>query len=204
LSQSLNDTDVLIHRAADGNVAARNELLQRYRGRLRNMISVRIDDRIARRVDASDVVQETLAVADQRLDAFLKDQPIPYYAWLRSLARDQLIRIYRQHILAQRRSVTREQPWNLAMTDASAMLLSERIAASTLSPSEQLARKEIHARVKQLLSEMAVQDCEIIIMRHLEGLSVKEIAQVLELSESAVKSRHFRALSAIRLILTKE
>lgn len=204
MSHSLIDTDVLLHRVADGDVAARDKLLQRYRGRLRNMISVRMDTRIARRVDASDVVQETLAVADQRLDAFLKDQPISYYAWLRSLARDQLVDVYRRHILAQRRSVTREQPWELAMSDASAILLAEQIPAETLSPSEVFSREEVHARVKQLLSEMAPQEREIVVMRHLEGLSVKEIARVLELSEGTVKSRHFRSLSAIRKILAKE
>ena len=90
------------------------------------------------------------------------------------------------------------------MSDASAMLLVDRMPADTISPSELMDREEVHARVKQLLAEMAPQDREIIVMRHLEGTSVKEIAAVLGLSEGTVKSRNFRSLAAIRKILVRE
>jgi DNA-directed RNA polymerase specialized sigma24 family protein len=38
-------------------------------------------------------------------------------------------------------------------------------------------------------------------LRHLEGLSVSEVAAVLETTEAAVKSRHFRALCRVRELL---
>ena len=168
------------------------------------MVAVRIDPRLASRVDPSDVVQETLAVADKRLDQYLAEQPIAYYPWLRSLAWNQLVDMHRRHIHAQRRSVQREQPWELAMSDASAILLAERLPSPTTTPSRHMLQKEIERRVKQLLAEMSPCDREIIVMRHLEGMSVREVAAVLELPEGTVKSRHFRALKSLRRVLIEE
>ena len=198
------DTDALVRRAAAGDGEARDQLLLRHRDRLRQMVAVRIDPRLARRVDPSDVVQETLAVADKRLDKYLAEQPIAYYPWLRSLAWNQLIDMHRRHVHAQRRSVEREQPWELAMSDASAMLLAERLPGPTSTPSQHLLRAEIQRRVKQLLAEMSPADREIIVMRHLEGMSVREVAAVLELPEGTVKSRHFRALESLRRVLIED
>lgn len=198
------DTDALVEQAASGVVGARDQLLARHRERLRKMVAVRIDPRLAQRVDPSDVVQETLVEADKRLDAFFVEKPIAFYPWLRGLAWQKLIDVHRRHIQAQRRSVEREQPWELAMSDASAMLLADRLQSPTSSPSRNLLQEEIQQRVKQLLAEMSTSDREIIVMRHLEGMSVKEIAAVLGMPEGTIKSRHFRALQSLKNALSKE
>ena len=62
------DTEQLIQRASDGDVDAVDQLFERHRRRLRGMVEVRIDPRMGRRVDPSDVVQETLVVAHIRLN----------------------------------------------------------------------------------------------------------------------------------------
>jgi hypothetical protein len=54
------DTDQLLDNASRGDGAARAQLLDRHRQRLRQMIALRIDRRLAARVDPSDVVQEAL------------------------------------------------------------------------------------------------------------------------------------------------
>src|SRR5437868_12474354 len=102
------DTDHLLARVAAGDEAARDLLLERYRQRLRRMVVVRFDPRLAARVDPSDVVQETLAEAAAKLDRYLRDRPLPFYPWLRQLARRRLIDLHRRHVQARRRSVTRE------------------------------------------------------------------------------------------------
>jgi len=60
--------------------------LERHRKRLRRMVAVRLESRLATLVDPSDVVQEALADASRKLDAFLRDRPLPFYPWLRRLA----------------------------------------------------------------------------------------------------------------------
>ncbi|GAC1473848.1 MAG: hypothetical protein NVSMB9_23170 [Isosphaeraceae bacterium] len=79
-------TDVLLRRAALGDGQARQALLERHRGRLRRMVALRIDRRLNARIDPSDVVQEALAEAGQRLDGYLARPPLPFYPWLRQFA----------------------------------------------------------------------------------------------------------------------
>lgn len=103
------DTEELLERAGTGDRTARRELLTRHRGRLRQMGAPWIDRRMAARVDPSDVVQEALADAARRLSDSLRGRPLPSYPWLRQFAWERLSQLYRQHLWAKRRSVTREQ-----------------------------------------------------------------------------------------------
>jgi hypothetical protein len=81
------DTQESLDRAGTGDRTARQELLARHRGRLRQMVALRIDRRMAAaRVDPSDVVQEALADAAQSLSDYLRDRPLPFYPWLRQFA----------------------------------------------------------------------------------------------------------------------
>src|SRR5579864_4019582 len=102
------DTERLLEQASRGDAAARQQLLERYRTRLRRMVAVRMDRRLAARVDPSDVVQESLADAFQNLSDYLRRRPLPFYAWLRQFAWERLLKLHRRHIHTQKRSVTRE------------------------------------------------------------------------------------------------
>jgi RNA polymerase sigma-70 factor (ECF subfamily) len=57
------DTEALLDRASKGDPAAVQELLSRFRSRLKEMVRIHMDHRLAARVDPSDVVQDTLARA---------------------------------------------------------------------------------------------------------------------------------------------
>src|SRR4051794_18701104 len=94
------DTDELLDRTAGGDRQARDALLQRHRGRLRRMVEVRMDPRLAARLDPSDIVQEALAEADRRLDDYARRLPLPFYPWLRQLAADRLVDAHRRHVQA--------------------------------------------------------------------------------------------------------
>src|SRR5262245_41688537 len=102
------DTERLLTLAADGDPAARERLLGKHRDRLVRAVARRLDRRMAARVDASDVVQDALADADRKLPGYLRDRPLPFYPWLRSLALERLLRQRRRHVGARMRSVERE------------------------------------------------------------------------------------------------
>ena len=55
------------------------------------MVHLRLDPRLAARLDPSDVVQDTLAEAHKRLAAYAQDRQIPFYPWLRAIAWDKLV-----------------------------------------------------------------------------------------------------------------
>ncbi len=194
-------TEKLLHRAGQGDTMACQELLVRHQDRLRHMIAVRMDRRLAARIDPSDVVQDTLARAIPLLAAYLRERPLPFYPWLRQLAWDRLVELHRRHIQAQRRSVTREERRPPPLPDESALDLAGRLFARGSSPSARLRRHELRGRVVTLLAQLAETDREVLVLRHLEQLSPGEIAAVLGISEAAVYTRHVRALERVRALL---
>jgi RNA polymerase sigma-70 factor (ECF subfamily) len=197
-----DESDSMLLRARDGDDTARRELLTRHRARLKRMIAVRMDRRLAPRCDPSDVVQQTLFVALQQLPEYIRDPPLPFYPWLRQLAWKRLNDLYQKHIIAQRRSIRREQPADLLLSDESMLQLADRLASSGTSPSGLAMRAELRARMETALAALPERDREILVMRHIEGLSIKEIAAILAIREDAVKMRRRRALVRLKEILT--
>jgi RNA polymerase sigma-70 factor (ECF subfamily) len=195
------DTEQLIEQAAQGDDTARQQLLQRHRGQLRRLVSVHLDRRLAARVGPSDVVQEALADAARKLDDYLRDRPIPFYPWLRRLAWERLVKLHRRHLGAQRRSVRREEAGLLPLPDESAAELAQRLIASGTGPSGQLLQDELRQRVQAALLRLGERDRAVLVLRYLEGLSTKDVATTLGVSEGAVKMRHLRALDALRRLL---
>src|SRR5581483_1896530 len=120
------DTGELLDAAAIGDGHARGRLLERHRQRLKRMVAVRLDRRLSARLAPSDLVQETLAEANRRLDAYLRERPLPFYPWLRQIAWNRLIDARRFH-LRSGRTVGREAAGGLPAE--SALELAERLIA---------------------------------------------------------------------------
>lgn len=187
----------LVERAERGDRAACQCLLEHYRDELRQSVAARLDRRLAARVDASDIVQETLVEAAGRLDDYLRERPIPFVAWLRQLAGEHVIDAHRRHVAAQRRTVTREEH-EPEQPDTPAAQPDRTLFATDTSPSNHLMREERHERLRAALAGLSPQDREVVVMRHLEQLSIVEIAATLKIGEAAVKSRLLRALIRMR------
>ena len=162
------------------------------------MVSLRMDPRLAARLDPSDVVQEVLAEADRRLDAYVRERPLPFYPWLRQIACDCLADAYRRHVRAARRSVTREEAAAPAIPEGSALDLADRLLASGTGPSEAApcgARRRSGCGRRWPGCPSGTERCW---PRHLEQLSAREAAAVLGLTEAALKSRVLRAMQRLR------
>jgi RNA polymerase sigma-70 factor (ECF subfamily) len=191
------DTDALINRIQNGDDSARQQLLTRHRNRLRRMVAVRMDRRLAPRMDPSDIVQDVLADADRELSDYLRRKPVPFYPWLRQLAWDRLVEVHRKHVRAGKRSVKREEPGMLDLPDESACLLADRLFDRRSSPSQQAVREETRRRVRAAIALLADRDREVLVLRHLEQLTTAQTADVLGITEAAVKARHVRALDRL-------
>lgn len=196
------ETEHLIRRAGDGEKAAADELLARHRHRLRQMVAVRMDPRLVTRVDASDIVQEALVEASRKLPEYLQDPPLPFYPWLRRIAWERLVDLHRRHVQAQKRAAGRED-WRYLLPDRSTMELADRLLASGTTPSGHFLREELRVRMRTTLKALTPRDREVLVLRHLEQLSTREIASVLGIAEGAVKTRHLRALQRLRGLLTE-
>ena len=195
------ETDQLLRQLADGDAAAREQLLRLHRERLTQMVAMRVDPRVKGRFDPSDVVQEALVIADQRLSGYAKVGEVAFYPWLRKIAWEQLLKFHERHFEAQKRSVAREQRTAPRINDESVDLLLDRLAAAEGSPSENVIRMERRNRVLNALEELKPRDREIIELRYLEHLDNSEIAAVLNVSQAVVRTRHFRAIQRLHRAL---
>lgn len=190
-------TECLLHAAKHGDDAARNALLLRFRGRLKALVVMRMDTRLRTRVDASDVVQESLVEANHRLHDYLERNPLPFYQWLREITLERLVDMHRRHVVAQKRSVHREEH-RPATADESLDALARRLIARGSSPSQQVQRVELGEQLRDALEQLNEIDREVLVLRHLQQRSTREIAAVLQISETAVKVRHLRAIRRLR------
>lgn len=202
-SNSVRDeTDDLLRQAAAGDRECWGLLLSRHRDRLVRMIALRIDDRLAGRLDASDVIQEAYLEASARLPEYLKQPDVPFFVWLRFLTGQRLAFLHRHHLGVHMRNAAREVSLDAGGVPATtAAGLADRLVGHEPRPSEVAVRNEIRQRFEAALNELEPVDREVIAMRHYEQLTNAETAQVLAIQESAASKRYIRALEKLRSAL---
>jgi RNA polymerase sigma-70 factor (ECF subfamily) len=193
-----DETRKLIERARNGDTSALEELFKRHRVRLQKTIAMRMDRRMAARVDASDVLQETYMEAYRRFPNYLEQEGMPFYLWLHWIAREKVIGLHRRHLGAGKRSVQHEVP--LMPVDSSAELVSGLIGQLP-SPSQELAKAELAERLRLALERLDADERDLILWRHFEQLSARDMALLLNITEAAANKRYIRAVERLRKFL---
>ncbi len=195
-------TAELLQRARAGERIALEELLSEHRPALRRVVELRLDRRLRQRVDASDVVQDVLIEAHQRLAEYLRNPQLPFHLWLRQLAQDRVIDVHRRHRVAARRSIDREQPaHNGQRLDRSSLDVLAQFCDPQPTPAAAALSAELAQQALRAIEALDPQDREILQLRHLEQLGNQEAAHVLGLSEAAAGMRYLRALRRLRALL---
>ena len=193
------ETCGLLEAVQEGHPDALEKLLGHHRPGLRAFIEVRLDRQLAARVDPSDVVQEALLTAAQRMDDYLRRRPMPFRLWLRKTAYERLVDLRKHHRERARRSVRREEAW----PERSSLLLARPFLKGGPSPSQHLEARERAERVSRAVAELTDADREILLLRHAEDLSYEEIACLLDVEPAAARKRFGRALIRLQKLLTE-
>lgn len=193
-------TEELLRRVREGDKQAFEALFSHNRRQLQKAIALRMDNRLSRRVDTSDIVQETYMEAARRLSEYLKNNPMPFHLWLRWLAYEKIIRAYRVHLGADKRAIVREESRLLV---ESSTKLAERVIAQDPTASQQLRYKEITEILKEAFEEMPEEEKKILLWRHYEQLNNQEIASLINISKEAAGKRYIRALMRLKGFLAK-
>lgn len=192
----------LLRRAAEGDEACVQQLLARYRERLRRMVRLRLDPRVQGRVDPSDVIQEAYLETAKNLPAYLREPQLPFYLWLRFLTGQKLAHAHRHHLGVQARDAGREVSlYRGALPEASSAALAMQLLGRLSTPSEAAVKAELKLRIQDALNGMDAMDREVPTLRHFEQLSNSETAVVLGIKETAAANRYVRALERLRVIL---
>lgn len=158
-----------------------------------------MSNEIAARFDVSDVIQETHVETVRRIDDYLSRKPMSFRLWIRQTALETFLRLWRKHVDAGVRTITREEAW----PDRTSLLLARQALDQWKTPSEEALDAETAQSVRDAITELPGSDREILVMRNYEGLSNQEVAEALQLSPEASRKRYTRALFKLREVLVR-
>ena len=170
--------------------------------RLRQIVELRLDPRLAGRLDAADVVQEAFLEARKRLPRYLEETRVPVFVWLRGVVLDTLTDFHRRHLGAKMRDAGHDVSlYGSMVPQASSVILASWLAGSFTTPSQAAIREETVRQIDDALAGMDSIDREVLILRHFEQLSNDEVAAALGVKKAAASRRYMRALSRFREVL---
>ena len=173
--------------------------LDHFRSYLLLLARVRLDRKIQGKLDASDIVQQTMLEAHQALESFRGENVAAKAAWLRQILARNLANAIRD-LTREKRDVTRERSIH-ADLDASASRLEGWLAAGQSSPSQQAHRQERAVLLAEALANLPDQQREAVIFRHFHGCSLVEIGEQLHTTTKAVTGLLHRGLTNLRKAL---
>jgi RNA polymerase sigma-70 factor (ECF subfamily) len=197
-------SDDLLRGARGGDEASLAALFARYRDRLRRMVLLRLDRRLAGRVDASDILQDAYLEVRKRFADYAQDrgEPLPFFLWLRLIIGQTMTDLHRKHLGTRMRDAGLEVSLHRGgMPQASSVSLAAQLLGKLTSASRAAIRAEHRLIVQEALNSMDPIDREILVLRHFEHLTNNDVALVLGLGKSAASQRYVRALKRLKDIL---
>jgi RNA polymerase sigma-70 factor (ECF subfamily) len=178
----MEQTDaVLVQRTLRGETAAYNSLVQKYQRQVYNL-SYRM---LNSAEDAGDMVQETFIRAFGALASFRQDAS--FLTWLYKIASNLCIDLLR----------SRKSKGALSL-DVELEEGREPAADRSCSPEDAAVRGAVSEIVQKAVMNLPERYRIVVVMRHLQGMSVEEIANQLELPSGTVKTHLFRAREMLR------
>lgn len=190
----------LLQQARLGEVEARGALLEAHRQYLELLARLEIGQRLQRKVDTSDVVQETFLEAHRNFGNFRGSDETEFVAWLRAILAARIGHFVRHFAGTQRRDLRREQALDVDL-DHSSRAIERGLMSLQSTPSQQVARREQGMLLAEALARLPDDYREVIVLRHLEELTFPEVAERMERSVDSVQKLWVRALSRLRQIM---
>ena len=187
----------LIGRAQEGDEASIAALYRRHENAVRRRIYRRLPQRLRRRISVSDVVQETLITAIQRLREGAWTHDGSFRAWVGKIADNKALQVTRFHLGTAKRAMGTElsQP---DRPDTAAF------AGAGESPSRLAMRVESHQQLDSGLSELSEDHRLVIDLVHRHGCTLVEAGERMGRSADAARKLYARAIAALAKILNRE
>lgn len=204
VTSSAENASSPLERLQGGDESALAELFERYRSRLHQVVQVRLDPRLSRRIDADDVLQEVYLDAADRIHYYINNHSGSFFVWLRLIATQTMANVFRRHLEAKKRdakmeiSLEAQRPIGRDYSPVALQLLGQ-----LTSPSNAAMRDETAKQLEAAIEGMKPMDREIIMLRHFELLENKEVAEVLGIQQKASSIRYIRAIARLRELIAE-
>jgi RNA polymerase sigma-70 factor (ECF subfamily) len=177
------DEKNLVHAAMAGHRFAFQQLMARYEEKIYRMVFFRTRSR----PDAEDICQEVFIQAFKNLGR-LKD-PERFAGWLFRIAANRIKDHYRKKRV---RAIFSFLPD--VERDAEAVAASDESSEVMLN----LERQEFWGRVHTMLDRLSQMEREVFLLRFFDDLGIREISEVINKSQSTVKTHLYRALKKFK------
>jgi RNA polymerase sigma-70 factor (ECF subfamily) len=194
------DLEGLLALARGGSSAALGRLLEAYRAYLTVLARLEISKRLQGKADAADLVQETFLQAHKHFATFRGGTEGELVRWLRQILAATVANLVRHYCGTRRRDVRLEKQLATEL-DHSSHVLDRALVTQDSSPSQRAARREQAVLLADALDKLPPDYREVIILRHLEGLSFSEVAERMGRSLDSVKKKWTPALAELRSLL---
>lgn len=190
-------------RLRDGDEDALADLFAQHQDRLRQIISVRLDRRLAARIDADDVLQEVYLDAAARIQHFINSHSGSFFVWLRLITTQTMTNLFRTHLDTKKRDAKRDISLQTGRTyESQPNPIAMQLLGHLTSPSRAAMREEAAKQLEEAIDTMKPMDREIISLRHFEQLDNHEVAEVLGINEKAASIRYIRAIARLKDLIS--
>ena len=176
--------------------------LERFREFLLLLARMQLDERHQAKFSASDVVQQTFLEAHEQRDQFRGATSEELAAWLRQTLKHNLLDAFRA-LGRAKRDVARERSLEATIEDSFSRVEAWFEAVQS-SPSQVAAKEEQLVLLADALPALPEAQRESIVLHHLKGWSLADVAGHLGRSEVAVAGLLFRGLKKLREILAEK
>jgi RNA polymerase sigma-70 factor, ECF subfamily len=188
--------------ARQGQSEPLGQLLQTYRNYLTVLATAQLDQRLRRRMNPSDLVQETLLAAHRDFGKFRGRSEREFLAWLRQILINCLHHAVETHLKAKMRDVRCEvsiEQMGLSM-DHSAAQFAHALADHGPSPSAAARQRERAVILADQLAKLRPEYRDVIVHRNSQGLSLDEIAERMDRKAGAVRMLWLRAIDKFKRV----
>jgi RNA polymerase sigma-70 factor (ECF subfamily) len=197
MSSADSDPEYLLRLAQAGSGPALGQLLETYRNYLALLARLQIGRRLRGKVDEADLVQETFLEAHRHFAHFRGSGEREFGVWLRQILAANLANLVRRYLGTQARDVRLERQLAVEL-DQSSRVMDKALVTPHSSPSQQAARREQAVLLADALERLPADYREVIILRHLEGLTFPEVARRMGRTVASVEKLWLRALPRLR------
>lgn len=191
----------LLARARNGDGQALDCLFQSCRSYLGVLARAHVEGRLRAKVDASDIVQQTLLEAYQGFPRFQGASEGEWLAWLKRILAHNAADVARRFRGTDKRQAGREIALEqLAPTSS----VNAELPAPVETPSQYLVHKERELQVADAMARLPADYREVIFLRNVQRLPFDELARRLGRSRPATQMLWMRAIKKLQTLVHDE